>query len=256
MDERFNGLAARRALLPGAARDLHELGFAVIRGPISDDRLADLAEAYEMAVATADPQDVGRGTTTTRVHDLVNRGPVFDDVYVFPPLLDAGCRVLGRPFKLSTLLARTLHPGTPTQPLHVDFPGDALGWTMVGFILMVDPFRPDNGATAFTPGSHRRDDAEYLSRVSPADDDGHVLACGPAGSMIVYNGSVWHGHTANTSGEPRRSIQGAFVRRDARPAIDLPTRMRPDTLARIGPFARYVLGLDAGPALAGRRPGG
>ena len=74
-----------------------------------------------------------------------------------------------------------------------------------------------------------------------ADHESQVVACGPAGSVVVYNGSVWHGHTANSSDEPRRSIQGAFIRREARSAVNFPERMRPDTLARIGPLARYVL---------------
>jgi ectoine hydroxylase-related dioxygenase (phytanoyl-CoA dioxygenase family) len=120
---------------------------------------------------------------------------------------------------------------------------------------MVDPFRPDNGATAFVSDSHRRGDGECLSGAGPANGDGQVLACGPAGSVVVYNGSVWHGHTANTSDEPRRSIQGAFIRRDARPATDFPARMRPDTLARIGPPARYAPNLGEEPAPI-RRPGG
>ena len=106
---------------------------------------------------------------------------------------------------------------------------------MVGFILMVDAFRPDNGATRFVPSSHRWP--------APPDGlsgghDGQVLACGPAGSVVVYNGSVWHGHSANPSGIPRRSIQGAYVRRDAQSPVNLPDRMRPETLARIGPLAR------------------
>lgn len=67
------------------------------------------------------------------------------------------------------------------------------------------------------------------------------MACGPAGSMIVYDGSVWHGHSANRSGEPRRSIQGAYLRRDATSGFNLAARMRPETLARIGPLARHLL---------------
>jgi hypothetical protein len=27
-----------------------------------------------------------------------------------------------------------------------------------------------------------------------ADYTGQVSACGPAGSVVIYNGSVWHGH--------------------------------------------------------------
>ena len=106
---------------------------------------------------------------------------------------------------------------------------------MVGFIFMVDEFRSDNGATCFVPGSH-------LRHAIPAHED-HVLACGPVGSLVVYNGSVRHGHTANVSAEPRRSIQGAYLRRKARAGIDLRARMRPETLVRIGPVAKYLLGL-------------
>ena len=62
--------------------------------------------------------------------------------------------------------------------------------------------------------------------------------------MIIFNGSVWHGHTANRSALPRRSIQGAFIPRDARAAINQTDRIRPETLERIGNLARYVLNLE------------
>ena len=60
------------------------------------------------------------GRSSTRVTDFVNRGPAFDDVYVFPPLLDAAARVIGAPFKLSSFHSRTLHPGAAYGGLHVD----------------------------------------------------------------------------------------------------------------------------------------
>src|SRR5262249_37647885 len=148
--------------------------------------------------------------------------------------------LLGRPFKLSTLLGRTLRPRSPAGDLHVDSEPDESGWTMLGFILMVDGFRSDNGATRFVPGSQNWSGIPAsLMNDRKADQDGQVLACGPAGSLIVYNGSVWHGHTANPSGEPRRSIQGAYIRRDGRSGLDLHARMRPETLSRISPLARY-----------------
>jgi hypothetical protein len=33
-------------------------------------------------------------------------------------------------------------------------------------------------------------------------DGGQVLACGPAGSLLIFHGSAWHGYTANTSARP------------------------------------------------------
>jgi ectoine hydroxylase-related dioxygenase (phytanoyl-CoA dioxygenase family) len=74
-----------------------------------------------------------------------------------------------------------------------------------------------------------------------SDYEDQIVACGPAGSVIVYNGAVWHGHTANSSDVPRRSIQGAYIRREAYSGINLHERMLPDTLSRIGSLARYIL---------------
>ncbi|MBI4904831.1 MAG: hypothetical protein HY820_14415 [Acidobacteria bacterium] len=68
---------------------LHEDGFAVIPGPVPAHDLPSLCAAYDRAMSEADAADVGHGSTTTRVHDFVNRGAEFDPVYVFPPLLEA-----------------------------------------------------------------------------------------------------------------------------------------------------------------------
>jgi len=76
-----------------------------------------------------------------------------------------------------------------------------------------------------------------------SDYAGQVLACGAAGSVIVYNGSVWHGHTANSSDKPRRSIHGAYIRCEAKSAVTRQLACAPN-LARIGPLAKYVLAVS------------
>jgi len=225
-----------------AIQELRDVGFVVIPGPVAPDGLAQLAAAYDSAVDSASSDDVAIGSSTTRVNDFVNRGPEFDELYVYQPVLKACCRIISQPFKLSTMHARTLRPRSQAQALHVDFKRDSDGYPMVGVIFMVDEFRSDNGATRFVPGSHKGDIlSDELLKDGRADYEDHVLACGPAGSIIVYNGSVWHGHTANLSGKPRRSIQGAYIRREAQSGGNLPARMSPETLARIGPLARYLL---------------
>jgi ectoine hydroxylase-related dioxygenase (phytanoyl-CoA dioxygenase family) len=255
-DERREQTKSRR-LPPGdVARRLDDEGFAVIESPEIYDRRAELSEAYDAAMAGAGPGEISV-RSSTRLHDFVNRGPAFDALYVHEPILAACRQVIGRPFKLSSLLARTLEPGAPAQSLHVDFRSDADGWPMLGFIVMIDDFRADNGATRFVPGSHRsvlepgdetRDDTAF-----GADQE---LALGRAGSILLYNGSVWHGHSANRSAGRRRSIQGAFIRREARPWAEWKERMRPETLGRIGSLAKYLLNLEDGeepPAITGIR---
>jgi ectoine hydroxylase-related dioxygenase (phytanoyl-CoA dioxygenase family) len=240
----FSTIATVSALGPTDARELHEHGFVVLSGPMSAAESDRVSIAYDEIVASASVDDVHAGSTTTRVNDFVNRGDEFDALYVFAPLLDACTRIIGRDFKLSSLHARTLRPHTSAQELHVDVRRDSPDWPLVGFILMIDAFHSDNGATRFVPGTHA--EAEVPDGVMTnrqADYDGQVLATGPAGSLIVFNGSTWHGHTANRSDGARRSVQGAFIPRDGHSAIDFSGRIRPETRARLGPIARHVLAL-------------
>jgi Phytanoyl-CoA dioxygenase (PhyH) len=233
-DPWFESIAATTVLSQSELQALQEVGFVVTRGPVLTADWTELSLAYDSAVFHADPADVREGTTTTRVQDFVNRGAAFNGLYLHPPLLEACCRIINRPFRLSSVVARTLNPGKVPKKLHVDFPSDSEGWPMVGFIFMIDTFRPENGATCFLPCSQ--------GRTTPPDTfDGVVPACGPAGSMIVYNGSVWHEHGPNLTDSPRRSIQGALIRRTEKSAIDWQSRMRPDTLSRLSPLAKYLL---------------
>jgi len=237
MNDRSSPLGAPDELGAEAADTLRERGFVVLPGPAAA-QMQRLASAYDAAVASAADEDVKAGSTTTRVSDFVNRGAEFDAVYTFPPLLEACAIVIGGRFKLSSFHARTLRPHTTAQGLH------STDWPLVGFILMVDEFRPDNGDTRFIPGSHRWLDVPEQVMTDPrADYDGQVLACGPAGSLLIFNGSVWHGHTANRSHNPRRSLQGAFIPPDGTAATNFSARMHSETRTRLGPSARHVLGL-------------
>jgi len=143
--------------------------------------------------------------------------------------------------------ARTLNAGAPAERLHVDVRHRANGWPLVGCILMVDAFTEENGATRFVPGSHLqpREPDEVMNNTED-DHDEQVVACGPAGSMIIFNASVWHSHGANRLAKPRRSIQAHFVPRAAQASPeDHSGRMRPETLQRLGDLAKYVLNVGS-----------
>ncbi len=245
MDHWFSVIGSGCELPANTVKALDDVGFVVISGPVAPPQLPRLAAAYDAAVSAADPADVGGGRTTTRVWDFVNRAPDFDGLYVYQPILEACCRVIGAPFHLSTMHARAVNPGAPAQDLHADYRRTTDGWPMVGFIFMVDEFRRDNGATRFVPGSHRWPHAPSDVMQDPtADYEGQVSACGPAGSVVIYNGSVWHGHGIHQTDEPRRSIQGAYIRRDDKQGMNQAARMRPETFARIGALAKYVLNVE------------
>src|SRR6478752_3273582 len=98
MSDWFSTLAAECELPVHAASELEARGFVLLPGVVAAGRMERLATAYTVAVTSATGDDIRVGSTSTKVSDLVNRGPAFDELYVLPPLLAACCQVIGRPF--------------------------------------------------------------------------------------------------------------------------------------------------------------
>lgn len=244
MDTYFDQIIPGRALSKASIDQLLISGFTTIPGPLSNDNLLDLAAAYDEVMEFGSWQNSGISNSLIRTHDFINRGPIFDVVYLHAPLIEACKVVINEPFKLSSFIGRTLKPQSAAQNLHADLPRASNAAPMVGFILMVDEFRSDNGATRFIPTSHIWPDepSDRLADVG-ADSAEQVLACGPVGQMIIFNAAIWHGHTANRTFYPRRSIQGYFVRRNASPGLEFSNCIREETLARVAPLARYLLAI-------------
>jgi ectoine hydroxylase-related dioxygenase (phytanoyl-CoA dioxygenase family) len=77
-------------------------------------------------------------------------------------------------------------PNVAADPPHQDVAPGADGYPLVGFIFMVDEFRFENGATRFIAGSQKGP--------QPSADAVACDACGQAGSMLIFDGTAWHGH--------------------------------------------------------------
>jgi hypothetical protein len=220
-------------------------GFVTIPKPFPAATMSGMSAAYDRLMASAGGPDFKVASTTTRMSDLLSCSPAFDEVFLYPPLLELCGRFINEPFKLSSLLARTLRAGTASQELHADLPRRSEDAPLLGFILMVDPFREENGATRFVPGSQHWPNlpSQEMSDTRTAFP-GEVLSCGQPGTMVVFDAAIWHGHTTNTTSHARRSIQGYFVRRDAKSGFDFANRLSEGTKERMTPLARYLLALD------------
>jgi ectoine hydroxylase-related dioxygenase (phytanoyl-CoA dioxygenase family) len=182
-------------------------GFAVLRGPFGADLPAAI-ETARTAIASASPSEVHNGSTTSRVNGILERAPSLAALLDYPALLEIARSICGGRFRLSSFHARGVRPGAPGQRLHQDVETGAEGWPLTGFIWMIDAFTKTNGATRFVPGSSViRSLPKWLLTSHPDE----VAACGMAGSLIVYDGSMWHGHGPNVPPQWRWSVQGAFV---------------------------------------------
>lgn len=245
VDDQFQQICSGCTLPSQSVRQLVESGFVVVPGPVSGNPFNELTAAYDEVMAVATGPDFKIGSTTSRLSDLLTYGSVFDNVFIYPPLLEACGHIIGEPFKLSSFSARTLRGRTPAQELHADLARDSEDAPLLGFILMIDSFREENGATRFVPTSHNWTDLP-CDRLSDAHAkySSEVLGCGERGTMIIFNGAIWHGHTANVTSDSRRSIQGYFVRRSARSGFDFRNRLPPAASSRMSPLARYLLALD------------
>jgi len=204
-------------------------------------RLAELSAAEGQQAGAEVHQEDG----TDRLADLVNKDPVFDVCFTHPTILAAMAHVLGD-FTLSSLNARAALPGHGQQRLHADWgvavtPGN---YRVCNSIWLIDDFTQANGPTRVVPGSHR---SAQLPREVMADPfgphPGEVKVLGEAGTVVIFNSHLWHGGTRNATDRPRRALHSYFCRRGLKQQLDQRAYARPETLARLSPAARYILGV-------------
>jgi ectoine hydroxylase-related dioxygenase (phytanoyl-CoA dioxygenase family) len=187
--------------------------------------------------------EVHREKGTDRLADLVNKGAVFEPCFTEARVLACIAEVLGE-FRLSSLNFRAALPGHGQQALHTDWGGPVPpgGYQVCNSIWLLDDFTTDNGATRVVPGSHRSGTVPRLAMPDPAaPHPDEVQITGRAGTVVIFNSHLWHGGTRNRSDRPRRALHGLFTRRDRQQQTDQKTYLRPETLARLSPAARFIL---------------
>ena len=180
---------------------------------------------------------------TDRLADLVNKGSAFEPCFTDSRALACIAHVLGE-FKLSSLNSRAALPGQGHQGLHADWGGPvpAGGYQVCNSIWLLDDFTTRNGATRVVPGSHRSGTAPRLAMPDPAAaHPDEVQITGRAGTVVIFNSHLWHGGTQNRSDRPRRALHSYFTRRGNPQQLDQKKHIRPQTLARLSPAARFIL---------------
>ena len=231
-----------------ARRQLEEQGYLTLPGLMSPQLLEGLRERVEELFAE---EGAGSGSEfkqepgARRLANLVNKGRIFEDVIVTPDVLEAVACVLGPRYKLSSLNVRSANPYSDCdQPLHCDSGAipDDLGYSVCNSVWMLDDFTPDNGATRMVPGSHlwRKLPPPEMFEPHPQQQ----LVTGKAGTVVIMNAHMWHGGTANRTGQPRRAMHVYYTRFD-KPQQQYQKRwLSPEVQARLSPEARRILALD------------
>jgi hypothetical protein len=219
---------------------LEEQGFVVFPTVVDFDWLARLRTAFEAAAGHCQPD--GHQTGTRHVQIPVGNYVAVDDVLTNPRLIAAVYHVLGCPFRLGQLHGRDPLPGFGQQGLHSDwFPrARSEPFRVVTAIWLLDHFTAKNGATRLVPGTHRLCTVVPKNLADPAGrHPDQVVIVAPAGSLLVFNGHLWHSGTRNESDHTRRVLQCQFVGRDEYRFASIDRQSIPEGLS---PAIRYILG--------------
>jgi ectoine hydroxylase-related dioxygenase (phytanoyl-CoA dioxygenase family) len=247
MTTALTGLGVTATSIDDETRErLDRDGYALLTGVVPEQRLAAMRTRLAGLLAAEGERaglEVHQEAGTDRLADLVNKDPVFDICFTDPRLLACVAHVLGE-FKLSSLNFRAALPGEGLQALHaeggpVTDPGR---YQVCNSIWLLDDFTADNGATRVVPGSHRsgKSPGDEMPDTRAAHPD-EVLLRAPAGTVVVFNSHLWHGGTLNRSRSPRRALHSYFTRRGNAQQLDQRRYIRPETLSRLDPAAKFIL---------------
>jgi ectoine hydroxylase-related dioxygenase (phytanoyl-CoA dioxygenase family) len=260
----------RSATAEDVADGMAQAGCAIVERLVDPAQMdAARRELAPWLEATPTGSDAFAGKRTRRTGGLVARSPLCRDFVTHPLVLGVVGRVLAHAtnFHLHLTQVIAIGPGEPGQLIHRDqwafdfFPFPSGYEVQCNTIWAMTEFSEANGATRVIPGSHRLADKLQFQHADT------VPAEMPAGSVVFYTGSLYHGAGANRSDAIRYGLNLTYalgwLRQEENQYLSVPldvARTLPEPLLKLIGYARgaYALGYvddvrDPLDALLGRK---
>lgn len=185
-----------------ALEQLRTDGYVILRDVLSSPVLEEARSALRSLV---DRQAWGKGEffgdRTKRVHNILAKTRAIDPLVAHPAVLDLLRGTLTQP-QVSIVNAIEIHPGETAQFLHQDDAAFPIARPhpplIVNTMWALTEFTAVNGATRLVPGSQ---DATEL-----AEDPLIVTAEMEPGSVLLWQGGLFHGGGANCAQRPRLGL--------------------------------------------------
>ena len=228
---------------------IEDQGFTIVENAIEKELVAELVSEIrrvEKERGTAPRGNPAEGYATLRNYNLLAKGAAFQKMPVHESVLPVVERVLDPGCLLSGMTAIDIGPGEKPQPLHpddvvMDVPRPHVPLMCVSMWALTD-FTDANGATRYVPGSHKADHAPDYSKeyeTLPAEM--------PAGSVMIFHGSLWHGGGSNRTDDDWRlgvNVQycQGWIRTQQNAYMGIPpeiARSFPDRLLELCGFSLY-----------------
>ena len=245
--------------IDAAKADLDRAGYAILTDVLSRDEVREARQALADEIAREEAIDESRvhrfelegldpDDTNRRLKRLPDRHRLFRAPLEHPAVLDLTRHILGPTLLNESYLvhsydANVTRPGGRAQHLHLDRTKLYDGHTtplQSRFILCLDPFDAENGATRLVPGSHLWNDRIDMSGNTYYES---VPAEAPAGSLVIYTDMLLHGTGANVSADRERaSLNFGYCPPWCRPMINYPVALDPTVMEGSSRTLRQLLG--------------
>ncbi len=203
-------------------------GYTIVEDAIEPDFVDALNEdllRLERELGIRPHRNDFEGAQTVRIYNLLARGKLYERIPVHENVLPIVERVLDPGCLVSSLSSISIGPGEKAQPIHAD---DQLipipkphPPVVCNTMWALTDFTAENGATRIIPGSHTRDHSPEYGRHYES-----VAAVMRRGSVMVYNGSLWHGGGANRTNARRVGIAmnycAGYIRQQENQQLGIP----------------------------------
>jgi ectoine hydroxylase-related dioxygenase (phytanoyl-CoA dioxygenase family) len=217
--------------LEAHATEIRDQGYTILEGVIEVeliDAIAAALDRLEVSLGIVPADNLFEGHQTVRIYNLLARGEIFQRIPVHPAVLPLVERVLDSGCLVSSLSSIAICPGEIPQPLHADDQLIPLPKPHVPIVCntmwAITDFTEENGATRVAPGTHRRPDNPVYGE--PVET---IPAEMPRGSVLVYNGSLWHGGGENRGTARRIGVAmnycAGYIRQQENQQLGLPTEL-------------------------------
>jgi ectoine hydroxylase-related dioxygenase (phytanoyl-CoA dioxygenase family) len=242
-------------------------GYTIVEDAIEPELVAALRDTIRRLQRELDvrpKETAAEGHATLRMYNLLAKDPIFQAMPVHTNVLPLAERLLDRGCLLSGMTAIDIGPGEQPQPMH----GDDIVMSrhlqrphapmFVTSMWALTDFTAANGGTLFVPGSHR---SAQTPDAPGALDDADIRSLEmPAGSVMMFHGSLWHGGGANTTTDEWRlgvNLQycPGFVRQQQNPYLCISPELAATFSDRLLELLGYRLYKGIMGHVDGRSPG-
>ena len=162
------------------------------------ERKASPARARSRHYSGTPAKNGFEGHHTVSIYNLLAHGKEFEKIPIHPNVLPVIEGVLDKECLISSLSFISIDPGEKAQPIHADDQIMPVAKPHVLFVCnsmwALTDFTEENGATRIIPGTHLADSSPEYGKHYDS-----IPAEMKKGSVLVWNGSLWHGGGANKS---------------------------------------------------------